>query len=77
MNCIRAQVNALTRHRTLDVLPVHFHTHLIVAAILSLMSEAVPPAIAGPPITVPILGGRLFENVVDDVYQQFLCVHGK
>ena len=56
--------------KLLDVAPVHFDTHIAVAAAVPGMGEAVPPPIAGPPRLEPFGGTRLLKNVADIGDQQ-------
>ena len=62
------------RYQALDVAPVNFNPHIIVAAAIASMREAVPSPLAGPPRLEPIGSARSLQLVADVVDQQCLGV---
>ena len=62
------------RNQVLDIEPVNFNTHIIVAAAIASMCKTVPSPLAGPPRLEPIGGARLLQLVPDVVDQQCLGV---
>ncbi len=65
------------RYQALDVAPANFNPHIIVAAAIASMREAVPSPLAGPPRSEPIGCAQLPQLGADVVDQECLCVLGK